>query len=142
MTRATAIAYKAVFKYIEDNIFKLKPTRFMADFEAAMRKAITEFYPSAILHGCWFHFCAAIRKRALSLGFYALMKENSAAWTILKMLMCLLLLPADKIVDGFHSIVNLSIKIDLFNKFKKLFAYFNSYWLTVVCELVLFFYNI
>lgn len=132
ISRATAIAYEAVFKYSEDNVFKLKPARFMADFEAAMRKAIVDFYPEATVSGCWYHFCAAVRRKALSFGLHDLIKNDFNAWSVYKKLQCLPLLPADNIVEGFEIIVRQSIEFGLYEEFKELFEYFEIFWLVMV----------
>ncbi|XP_055307943.1 uncharacterized protein LOC129572060 [Sitodiplosis mosellana] len=129
MTRATAIAYKAVFRYIEDNIFELKPARFMADFEAAMRKAIADFYPHTEINGCWYHFCAAVRRKTLSFGLHNLIKNSFGAWSVYKKLLCLPLLPASKIVKGFNIVVQQSTDFGVLDEFEELFAYFQNFWL-------------
>lgn len=43
MTDKSAASYKAVFHYIESNIFRLQPSQFMADFESGLRAAIWNF---------------------------------------------------------------------------------------------------
>lgn len=132
LTRATAIAYKAVFRYVEDNIFKLQPARFMADFEAAMRKAIADLYPNTKINGCWYHFSVAVRRKALSFGLHNLIKNHFDAWSVYKKLLCLPLLPAKKIVQGFEIIVEQTVDLGFHDQFQELFVYFRSFWLRLV----------
>lgn len=61
MSNKTANLYRKVFQYIEINVFELRPSRFMTDFEAGLRKAINECYPGVPLH-----FCAVVRRKLLS----------------------------------------------------------------------------
>lgn len=60
MTKKTQKAYEETLEYIESNIFELRPTKFMADFEEALRKAVMIIYPGIKLLGCWFHYCQAV----------------------------------------------------------------------------------
>lgn len=138
MTRHTAEAYLAVLKYIEDNIFKLKPDKFMTDFEAGMRKAIREFYPNVALHGCWYHYCAALRRNALRLGLYDLLKNDWNARRSYRKLLNLPLLPFNKFIEGFKHIEQETRNFKLHKEFKKFFTYFKNYWLKLVYNHVLF----
>lgn len=132
MTRKTTAAYAAVFKYIEGNVFKLKPARFMTDFEGGMRKAINDCYPNVVLLGCWYHYCAAVRSKARSLGLHNILKNNWNAMTIYKKLLSLPLLTSDKIIDGFMLIEQETINLGLHRDFEELLTYFKSFWLQLV----------
>lgn len=134
MTGKSADEYMAVLKYIEDYIFKLKPAKFMADFESGIRKAIGDFYPNASLHGCWYHYCAAIRRKALKLGLYNLLKCNSDARSIYKQILSLPLLPSNKFVQGFELIEQETRNVRLQKEFTAFFKYFKSFWLKMVCS--------
>lgn len=56
MTKKTKKAYLAVFKYIEDKLFKLKPAQFMTDYEDGMRSAIRKYWSSNVTHYSWMLF--------------------------------------------------------------------------------------
>lgn len=130
MTRKTSKCYKAVFEFIEEKLlFKLEPKEFMTDYEDGMRLAIKKQWPNAIIHGCWFHLCKAILKRARKLGMVKLLQRSSKAKIILRGLMSVALLPAEKIMEGFLSVKRFANKSRLFEKFRKLFVYFERYWL-------------
>lgn len=132
MTHKTTECYVDVLNYIENNVLKLEPREFITDFEGGMRKAIEICYPAAVLRGCWFHFCAALRKKAIELGLKAILKCNAEARLIRSMLMCLPLLPAESILDGYDYIIERAKNGKLLSKFSKLFKYFHSYWLKQV----------
>lgn len=133
MTGKTADEYMAVLKYIEDYIFKLKPAKFMADFESGIRKAIRDFYPNVALHGCWYHYCAAIRRKILKLGLYDLIKCDTNARSIYKKFLSLPLLPSNKIIEGLELIVQETRNVRLQKEFSPFLRYFKSFWLKLVC---------
>lgn len=129
MTRKTAESYKALFEYIEKEIFKLKPVEFMTDYEDGMRLAIKKHWPTVTIRGCWFHYSKAILKRCRKLGLAKLLKENDNAKAIKKQLAALPLLPANQIEEGFTVIKKLATKKKLSKRFERLFSYVGRYWL-------------
>lgn len=135
MSGKTAELYKMVFQFIELNFFKLEPAHFMTDFEGGLRKAINEFYPNAVLSGCWYHYCAALRRKHLSLKMYELITDVPAAKKIYRMMLSLPLLPKETILDGYTIIRNEAVAKGLGKKFKGIFDYFDQYWLFIVSVL-------
>lgn len=133
MTNKTAKAYENLFKYIEENVFKLQPAQFMADFEKGLRKAITICFPDTPLYGCWYHYCAAIRRRLMTLSMYRVISDDSAGAMIYRMFLSLPLLPRERILDGFEFIKLKARKAGLFNTFKAFFKYFDNFWRKLVC---------
>lgn len=79
MSGKSAELYTDVFNHIEKNIFSMKPARFMTDFESGLRKAIKTCYPDAALHGCWYHYSAAIRRKMRNLGMQRTINNNEHA---------------------------------------------------------------
>lgn len=131
MSRKTKSAYLAVFKYIEENIFLMAPTKLMTDFENGMRSALKTVYPSAELSGCWFHMLQAIRRKCKTFkNFYKNLKMSSSKVTALyKKILLLPLLPAAKIVEAYYLLkieADVNMVCDLF---EPLFKYFKSHWL-------------
>lgn len=104
----------------------------MTDFEAGLRKAINEFYPDAVLHGCWYHFCAAVRRKFMSLDMYELISKVPAAKSIYRMILSLPLLPKESILNGYNIVKQEAIDKSLHKKFMKIFEYFEQYWLRQV----------
>lgn len=140
MTHKTKKCYTAVLKYIKSNILDFEAAEFMTDFEAGMRSAIKKCYPSAIVRGCWFHYVAALRKKLRLMGMSKLLKSNSNAKTLKKMLMNLPLLPAEMFEKGYTFIKRQASSWKLFNSFKKFFAYFERQWITEVGFRVIYSY--
>lgn len=138
MSRKSTEAYHAVFKYIEDEIYQLKPAQFMTDFEAGMRKAIVFTYPHAILFGCWYHYCAAIRRKVLGLNLYRLIVDSVSAKSIYRKMLSLPLLPSELIQEGYELIKQEAYDKKLYKEFKKVFLYFENFWLHLVCSLTFF----
>lgn len=135
MTRRTYESYAAIFNYIETHIFALEPNSFITDYEAGLRKAIRRRYPNANLHGCWYHFCAAIRKKYAKLGLFGLCKQDAEANLTKNSLMSLPLLPNDRLEEGFNYIKERAEQHGHAKQFQKLFNYFESYWLKEVYKL-------
>lgn len=129
MSGKTADLYKKVFDFIEKNLIRLNPAQFMTDFEAGMRKTINEFYPNAVLYGCWYHFCAAVRRKFLSLDMYELITKVPAAKSIYRMIISLPLLPEESILNGYNIVKQEAIEKNLDKQFKEIFEYFEQYWL-------------
>lgn len=136
MTRKTAECYDAVYKYIEENIFQLERDQFMTDYEEGMRSAISNHWKGVEIRGCWFHLCRALWRRACKLGMSRkYLQKNSDAMQILKRLMCLPLVPANRIDEGFRTIKSFARKKKLSTRYSKFFVYFERYWLNYqVCS--------
>lgn len=134
MSGKSAKNYRAVFDYIEENLFKLEPDQFLTDFEAGMRKAIRLCYPSAILLGCWFHYCSAVRRKVIKLRLYRLIAENQNARAIYRKLLSWPLLPQNNMEEGYEVILAKANRNRLMKTFKKLFKYFEEFWLKQVFQ--------
>lgn len=128
-------SYEHVFKYIEENVFKLQPAQFMADFESGLRKAILTYFPDVPLYGCWYHYSAAIRRRLMTLHMYRVITDDPAGLVIYRMLLSLPLLPRERIFDGFEFVKRQARKDGLFSTFKTFFKYFEGFWLKFVGSL-------
>lgn len=132
MSNKSAEIYQAVYEFIEQYVFEMKPDEFMTDFEAGMRKAINKCYPKAILRGCWFHFKAALRRRFMSLHMYRLITDDMNARKIHRMLSNLPLLPPQSIEKGYQIIKEDAQSKKLMGVFNTIFIYFERYWLQLV----------
>lgn len=133
MSGKSAALYEEVFKYIELKLFHLQPSQFMVDFEAGLRKAIRNIYGIVVqIHGCWYHFCAAIRRKLLKLELYQLTINNPIACFIYRSMLNLPLLPPELLLDGYNIIKREATSCELYKKFKPMFDYFESYWLALV----------
>lgn len=131
MSNKSAEAYEKLFGYIEENVFKLNPTSFMADYEGGIRKMINNLYPNAILLGCWYHFKAAVRRNC-GRSLLLTIADNPNAGMVYRMLLNLPLLPPNKIEEGYGIIKRIAKECILFKCFKHIFEYFENFWLRVV----------
>lgn len=132
MTKKSTEAYKAVFAYINDNIFDLNASSFMTDYESGLRKALKEMYPTAKMVSCWFHFCQAVRRKCSKIpNFFAKIQKNEAAERLFLKFLALPLLPADKILEAFN-MLKLAANATSGIPFKSFLKYFESQWLQKV----------
>lgn len=68
MARKTTQAYHYVLRYFREQcVQNIAIQHIMADYEAALRSSVLELFPDQQLHGCWFHFCKNVYKRARTL---------------------------------------------------------------------------
>jgi len=135
MTDKRTSSYEAVFKFIEDNTFQMQPALFMADFETGLRAAIMNYFPQVQLRGCWYHYCASIRRRLMTLHMHRLITDDPAGLKIYRMFLSLPLLPKERILDGFNVIKTFARENRLFHEFKIFFGYFHDFWIQLVCPL-------
>ena len=75
------------------------------DFEAALMAAITDEFPAADLHGCYFHFTQAVWRKIQFLGLVHEYAHNPSLMTACRRLMALPFLPEGEIQDTFELIV-------------------------------------
>lgn len=133
MSHKNTECYEALFRFIEERIAPLNPKSIMTDYEGSMRKAIRSVYPAAKLNGCWFHFCQAVRRKARSFKEKLIEKIiKKKAMPIYMRLLCLPLLPKDKIMDGFKALTAQAMKDGSFKLMESLFEYFQNFWLKPV----------
>lgn len=105
MSTKTENAYAAVFRYLNDNVMDLKCSMFMTDYERALRNGLASVIPDAKITSCWFHFCQAVKRNVRKLStLMNLIKSNEDARKIYYELLCLPLLPFDKIQSAFDTI--------------------------------------
>lgn len=132
MSGKAANLYEEVFNFIEKRIFSLRPSKFMTDFEAGLRKALSKVYPGITLHGCWYHFVAAVRRRFLSYHLYELIKDEPNVKFIYRSLLNLPLLPPEAILNGYNLIKREAMKSGFYKQLKPMLDYFESFWLALV----------
>ena len=48
--------YESLFKFINANVFEMKPSAFMTDHEAGLMKALKNCFPGVKMHTCWYHY--------------------------------------------------------------------------------------
>lgn len=103
----------------------------MTDYETAMRNAISIQYLNFKLRACWFHYCQAVKKNALRIGFVQLIRTNELERDIYYKLMCLPLLPENMIENAFKGLKQKSERIESL-QFINFMKYFERQWITLV----------
>lgn len=130
MTKKTTEAYQAVFSYIHENILELQCSQFMMDYEKAMQKGLELVMPDINVRHCWFHHKQANVRNAKKLGkaFTTFLQSNESAKRCYKKLLCLPLLPVDKINGAFEE---LKAEAHSFNSthFNRFIKYYERQWI-------------
>lgn len=131
MSKRTELAYTAVFKYIHDSVLTLKCRFVMTDYEVAMRNALRSVV-EVDMHACHFHYAQALNRKAKKFpGLIQLIYHDTQALALYRKLLCLPLLPADRIVDTFNAIALVATN-QFPNKFNDFLRYIQRQWLTRV----------
>lgn len=128
MTRRTEAAYKAVFKYINEHVMPLECYMFMTDFELALRNGLKCVAPNALLRLCWFHFTQACKRCARSLEELIPLIKSGEGKDIYYRLLCLPLLPSDKIDAAFAELKQRALDLHP-TAFKRFLKYYEKQWL-------------
>lgn len=128
MTRKTQQAYEHVFRYIHENIIPLNCKAIITDYEAAMRQGLKNVLPNIKLLGCWFHYAQAVRRKVASLSsLFSLVRTDENIKSIYFKIICLALLPHDKIEKAFNE---LAIEgLELSKTWMPFVKYYQNQWL-------------
>ncbi|XP_070072587.1 uncharacterized protein [Drosophila takahashii] len=133
MNKKNKKCYEELLQYIKENVFDLEPSKIITDYEAAMRKAIRNVYPTVKTVGCWFHFCQALRrnmsKRKSLLEF---IRNSKLASSDFHKILALPLLPLYLIESVFHEIKIRIFMFDVNNDFRNFLTYFDKQWIKKV----------
>ncbi len=127
MTNRRQEAYTRLLDKLTEMIPDFQPTEAMADFETASRNAVLAKWPAVVLRGCFFHFSQAVMRQLKKIGLTKMYKQNVNFRRWAKSIMCLPLLPADKIQEAFVSLesVIFADEVEKVNAFK---AYVRRQW--------------
>jgi hypothetical protein len=103
----------------------LAPTTIVSDFESALAGAVSQQWPNALHHGCYFHFTQAVWRKVQEHGITALYNNNDEARNCVRKLLAMAFLPIPIIRNNFQLLSNASPQA-----LQPLFEYFNAQWLT------------
>lgn len=132
MTRKTTLAYKHIFRFINEKVCSLACHSFTTDYECAMRNALKELFPETRMVACWFHYSQALKKRAAQIpGFVRFLSGDQECELIYYKLQCLPLLPAEHILNAFNELKRKAKSINK-DKFKPFLSYFERQWIRKV----------
>lgn len=128
MTRKTQKAYEHALGYVNENIFPLRCEAIITDYEAGMRQAIKKVVPDIKLLGCWFHYAQAIRRKVATLSeLFELVRTDEKIRSIYYKIICLALLPFDKIERAFNELALEGLRLT--KAFTPFVQYFRNQWL-------------
>lgn len=80
------------------------PATITIDFEAAAINAFSAHFPSASIHGCFYHLCQSLWRRVQQSGLTEQYRTDVQLRTAIKMLAALSFLPVDQVGDGFDDV--------------------------------------
>lgn len=128
MTRKTQKAYEHALRYVHENVFPLRCEAMITDYEIGMRKAVREVVPDIKQLGCWFHYAQAIRRKIASLSaLFILVRTDEKIRNIYYKIICLALLPHDKIEKAFNELALEGLQLT--KEFTPFVKYFQNQWL-------------
>lgn len=126
MSRKSTACYRAMFKYIHNNLLPLDKCTFTTDYELAMRNSLRSLFPHASFFACHFHFCQAIKKRAYKMGMASVIRGNDDVRMIYYQCQNIPLLPIKHIPTAFDCIKKSAESVECIQPFLK---YYESQWL-------------
>ena len=116
--------YVAVLDAVREIAPGAQPTAVVMDFEMAFWLAVSEVFPSAERHGCFFHWCQCVFRKIQKLGLTTAYESNPDMRHFMRAVMSLPLLPADKAPEAF----DLLNAINPYEQLKPLLAYVRRAW--------------
>ncbi|KAG5666891.1 hypothetical protein PVAND_014898 [Polypedilum vanderplanki] len=108
------------------------PQTATSDFESGMRNSLKSVWPEIQLVGCNFHYCQALRRKAMCLQTLStkITKKDHKHGYILKLFMRLSYLPENYIDIGFEALINyINLNKILARDFETFIQYFKHTWM-------------
>lgn len=135
MLGQTTAEYAAIFEFVRDSIFGYNgiirvPIAAISDFEQAIRLALVQVWPHLEVYGCNFHLCQAQKRHARSIQtLNACLLVSEIHNKTLTMFTRLSLLPLNRIMQGFDSLLDYINENELRDDFRDFVEYFRRTWL-------------
>ncbi len=99
MPKRRADMYERVLDLIR---LRINPQVIIMDFEKPAENAFRAVFPNANIHGCFFHFCQAVYRRVLHLGWADQYKSNAVFAKEIRRIMCLSFVHPDDVVHVYQ----------------------------------------
>ena len=131
MSKKTGSLYSQVVGKIKE-LLPITVTGIITDYEHALYSSLSSGFPDATVSGCKFHHDQALYKTGiLKNGLATLYTSHLEFRKWVEPLMCLPLLPSDRIIEMFNylKINRADIPESENEKMKKLLKYYQRYWL-------------
>ncbi|CAF1584841.1 unnamed protein product [Rotaria magnacalcarata] len=107
-----------------DGTFDKCPKQFQQIYTIHALKFNESEFPSAMHHGCFFHYCQSLYKHIISLGLSAAYVDNEDLRLACRCTMALALLPEEHVEEAFELLKN-----DSPEEMSDFFEYFQKQWL-------------
>ena len=118
--------YKKVLEAIRNFLpDEIKLQCIVADFEAALWRAVEQVFQDAQIQGCVFHWTQAVWRKVQDLGLTTAYKGDDAVHKYIRQLMALPFLPHEHIKPMFRSLKDLATSVPLQN----LIQYIQETWI-------------
>ncbi len=105
LTGKSADLYKKMIAELKEsalkNSFELNPTELTIDFEIAVIGAFRFHFPRIKINGCFFHLGQNFFRKVVEIGLKTHYNEDESLRKFVKKVICLALLPKDKVQDAF-----------------------------------------
>lgn len=92
--------YEKLFRAIKNLQPELQPNSISCDFEAAILKSVSEVFPNAQIHGCFFHLAQNMKKHLCSLGLINNYNTNAEFALFARMITALAFVPVQDIDEA------------------------------------------
>ncbi|XP_039297914.1 uncharacterized protein LOC120354617 [Nilaparvata lugens] len=96
MTRKTEDSYRRVLTFVREQLITCPVVRITTDFEVGLINASKRIFPGAQHQGCWFHFTQAIWRYVMTHDLSAVCRADVDNMKVIKMVMALPHLPAQR----------------------------------------------
>ena len=84
--------------------YDMQPVSVVTDFELASVQAFKEYFPNAIVTGCYFHLGQSVWRHVQRFGLYDSYITNENVRTNIKSILALAFLPVDDVPDSFDEL--------------------------------------
>lgn len=99
--------YEKAFKVISNRVPQFKPKHIITDFEIGAINAAKSAFPTATMHGCFFHFCQSIWRHIQAVGLQSRYTSDSTFAHNIRHLLALAFMSVEEILPAFKKLMKL-----------------------------------
>ena len=112
--------YRRLFSIFRELLPGFQPSTWICDFEAAIRNAVKDIFPSVQLAGCFFHLMQNLLKKVKAVGLYGSYCGKDALRRAVRLLGTLAFLPLELVHRLFRALANRLQESDLLSLYPSL----------------------
>lgn len=125
-------SYDFLFNFILSKIENNSPSTITIDFEKAAIASIQRVFPSANIHGCFFHFNQSIWKKIQSFPSILQQYNLDEAFKLnLRMLVALAFVPLENVVPAYFHLLSTAFYTENAANLEEFLNYFSHTWIGV-----------